>query len=444
MRSMKDVNGELPMNGAVDAARAGGARQFDVIVVGSGPGGASVARQLSKQGRKVLILERGSNAPLRHSLLAYGAIADSVAVADGVNVMRGLTTGGTTGLYFAATVFPPLEAFRSLGVDIEQDFVEARRELPLAPLSDELLGEQVMRVRDSAHELGITWTKTVGMLVDQSRCADGVVHEAKWTARDYVHEAVASGATLINGATVLKVLIEGGRAIGVEYRLRHGRRSEILRAHAHKIVLAAGSLASPHILRDSGLGGVANGGFYCDPGYLVLGYVKGLKGGDLFPGAMGVNDEDDGLLLGDGCLSRTLYRGFMLANRKLSRLLSHPSCIGVGVMMRDSRGGELRQDGRYYKQFTSRETGQLQRGGVIAEKIIANAGGRHVFRSAMSAAHVGGVLSIGEHVDEKLQTQIDNLHVCDGSVLPEQIRLPPTLALICLGKYLARHLSAGL
>ena len=31
----------------------------EVIVVGSGPGGATVARELSKQGKDVLLLERG-------------------------------------------------------------------------------------------------------------------------------------------------------------------------------------------------------------------------------------------------------------------------------------------------------------------------------------------------------------------------------------------------
>jgi len=43
-------------------------QQTDVIVVGSGPGGATVAKELSKKNKKVLILEWGNNAPLTGSL----------------------------------------------------------------------------------------------------------------------------------------------------------------------------------------------------------------------------------------------------------------------------------------------------------------------------------------------------------------------------------------
>ena len=40
-------------------------KKFDVIVVGSGPGGATVAREMSRKGNSVLILEWGDNDPVK-------------------------------------------------------------------------------------------------------------------------------------------------------------------------------------------------------------------------------------------------------------------------------------------------------------------------------------------------------------------------------------------
>ena len=44
-------------------------QQFDAIIVGSGPGGATVARELTRRNKKVLILEWGSNAPIKGTVL---------------------------------------------------------------------------------------------------------------------------------------------------------------------------------------------------------------------------------------------------------------------------------------------------------------------------------------------------------------------------------------
>jgi len=44
-------------------------KKFDVIVIGSGPGGATVAKSLSIKGRSILILEKGNNDPIKGTIL---------------------------------------------------------------------------------------------------------------------------------------------------------------------------------------------------------------------------------------------------------------------------------------------------------------------------------------------------------------------------------------
>lgn len=414
-------------------------QEFDAIVVGSGASGATIARELSLLGKKVLILERGSNSPQKESFWGVASIGDEVPVSDDLKVMRAFTTGGSTSLYFAVAEPPPLEAFKLLGVDLERDLAAVRKELPVAPLPDELIGPQAIRLRESATKLGYAWTKNM-MLIDQSKCGGGYSYEAKWKARSYVEEAVAAGATLINRATVLKVLIENKRAIGVEYRVPEKiNGSRLRRACGSKIILAAGALASPVILRDSGMRNVAQDGFYLDPAFVYMGTVPGLQGNDNFVGCMSTTLGED-IALGDANLNRFFYRLLMLGTLRFSRLFSFPRSIAIAIKVKDGLGGELREDGRYYKKITDEDSRKLQRGEDAALKILENAGARNIFRSP-PAGNVGGVIRIGKHLDERLQTECANLHVCDGSVIPESIRLSPALTLICLGKYLARNLS---
>jgi hypothetical protein len=40
-----------------------------------------------------------------------------------------------------------------------------------------------------------------------------------------------------------------------------------------------------------------------------------------------------------------------------------------------------------------------------------------------------------------LKTDVDNLYVCDRSVIPEDWGLPPSLTILALGKRLAQHLA---
>jgi choline dehydrogenase-like flavoprotein len=417
--------------------------EFDAIVVGSGPGGAATAAGLARHGKRVLVLEQGGDAQITEGALANKPIYGAVQVSDDLTTARGLTAGGSTAIYFAVAGLPPLATFARLGVDLASELEEARGELPLNVLPDEVLGAQTLAVRDSARALGHAWEKNL-MLVDLSKCATGYRYESKWTARTYVREAVERGAVLRTGARVLRVIVDQGRAVGVEYRQREGKHeSDAQQAFGARVVLAAGACASAGLLLASGLKSVVGRGFYCCPGRVLMGVVPGLRAGDSFVGSMAA-DLGDGIALGDASLPRAIYRLYMLTNGRFVRMWLHSKTVGVGVEVRDALGGGLREDGSFHKELTREDLQKLDQGVQAARRIVEKAGGKYLLTSRMRAIQLGGTLRIGEQLDEGLQTEIAHLHVCDGSVIPQDVKVPPTVTLVCLGKYLANRLARTL
>ncbi len=419
-----------------------GKKRFDVIVVGSGVAGSTVARELRMQGKAVLILERGDDVRVKESIASMVSVVDGIGVGERLSAARALVAGGTSTIYFSVADTPPVEALQSLGVDISAEYEQTKKELPLTVLPDELLGPRALKIQRTAIDLGYDWEKRK-MLVDLSKVSSGYSGDAKWTARDYLDEAVANGATLVARATVLKVLTENGRAVGVEYSFRKGKKDhEIRRAFGGQIVLAAGSAATPIILRESGIKNIVGSGFYCHPSFVVSGLTSGLKPGENFGGALGA-ELNEGITLGDANFNRFFHRVFMLDSRKFIRTLLHTRCIGVGVMVKDEPGGGLQEDGRYRKELRKEDRERLEKGAKMAENIVRHAGGKRIFRSNVGAAHLGGLIRIREHIDSDLQTEFANLYVCDGSVVPAEKMVSPTLTLVCLGKYLANRLAAA-
>lgn len=419
------------------------AQHFDVIVIGSGTCGALIARDLSRAGARVLLLERGGDPPARESVFGFASMADQVPVARGLKAVRAITTGGSSAIYFGVADSPPLDAFRALGIDLTDDLAEIRREFPIAPLPESSMSEKTLRLRDAARGLGLDW-HSHDMLVDQSRAYSGYDYAALWKAKTLVDEAVVAGATLTRGARVNRILSEGERAIGVAYTAR--RRylpPKELTATALKIVLCAGELASPAILRDSGLRGVGEKGFYCSPGYALYGIVPGMNSGEGFVGTMGCV-LDDGIELGDANVPRLLHRLMMLGKFKPAHLMAYPATIGIGVKVKDGLGGGFTARGSFSKTFCDQEMALLSKGEQVARTVLEHCGATRVFNVGLSVAgRVGGMVRIGEHLDTNLQTRLSGLHVCDGSVIPDAMRGTPTVTLLSLSRYLVKRLASS-
>lgn len=419
---------------------------LDAIIVGSGPAGAIVARDLARRNWRVLLLEQGGAGPLQGTLRQMAAMAavpgkGAFLNADGSLLVRGVTSGGSSAINFATAMAPPMPMFAKYGIDLEPALQALRQEIPMAPLPDRLVGPMAARIAEAAQTLGHDWHRLDKMILPDKcragcwRCVYGCPFGAKWTARNMVEEAVASGAELIPQARVQRVITEGVRAVGVEF-LRHG---QLQQRFASTIVLAAGGIGSPRLLHASRLG-PARSAHFSDPVIAVMGTVDDVDGGAEVPMAAGMHLPEEGITLADMTLPRPMYQGFAAQAGRIDRLLAHRRTLTVMVKIRDDIGGAI---GPWWvsKSLQPADRRKLRAGVGLARRILAQAGARRIFNSVHFAAHPGGSVRIGEGVDSNLQTPVAGLFVCDASVIPEAWGLPPTVTLLCLGRRLAEHLD---
>jgi choline dehydrogenase-like flavoprotein len=420
---------------------------YDAIIVGSGPGGASVARELARRQRSVLVLEQGKASPLTGTLAQMAGIAavpgkGAFLHQDGSLLVQGIGAGGSSSINFATAMAPPLPMFAAYGIDLTTELAELRAELPMAPLPDTLIGPMARRIMQGALALGHDWRKLDKLIRPAIcragcwRCAYGCPFGAKWTARDYLDEAIAHGAHLLSQAQVRQVIVQQRSAVGVEFVQNGVRR----RALGRMVVLAGGGISSPRLLQASGLhpGGAR---YFCDPVVAVMGSVDDIDGGAEVPMAAGMHLPQEGITLADMTLPKPMYQAFAAQAGRFDRLFAHRKTLTMMVKIRDQIGGRIGP--RWLnKSLQASDRAKLRQGVALAREILHASGAGHLFTSWHFAAHPGGSIRINDGVDSNLQTATGKLFVCDASVIPEAWGLPPTLTLLCLGKRLARHLAA--
>ena len=424
--------------------------RFDAIVVGTGPGGASTARELARGGARVLILEQGSAAPLRGTLGQMATMALPGRGAwlhrDASLLVSGTGLGGSSALNFATAAPPPAAMFAAHGIDLAPALAALRAELPLAPLPDSLVGPMATRIMAAARAAGFDWHKLDKMIRPQAcrsgcwRCVYGCPYGAKWSARDLVGEACRDGAVLRDRSRVHRVLLEGGRATGVEYR----RDGALHTARAPTVVLAGGGIGSPRLLHASGLG-PRLAPFFSDRVVAVMGSVDDADGGAEVPMAAGASFPEEGVTLADLALPAPMYAAFALQAGRVDRVGAHRRTLSLMVKIRDDIGGAVGP--RWVdKRLTPGDRARLGQGVVMARRILEQAGARQVFVTHHFAAHPGGSVPIGGKagmgVDGDLRAA-PGLYVCDASVIPGPWGLPPTLTLLCLGKRLGAMLAGA-
>ena len=434
-------------------------KQTDVLIVGSGPGGATVARELSRSqaGLGITLLERGRDwrrSPLYGTYpggMIYTDKASFLATQEGLTIIRPFMVGGATGMYCGCAE-RPLSWWQSrYNIDLDNLAEETIQELQIGPLPHHLRGTASTRLAEAASDCGMTW-QPQDKFMQPGRgnknfrcgaiCMLGCRCGAKWNAAEYVDEAVAEGVDLWTGTTVQRVLHENGRVRGVTGK-RNGRSFTI---YADIVVLAAGGIGTPLILQRSGLT-QAGQGMTMDTTVMVYGHAPYKGIGNEPPMTWSFADDELGVLYSTLIDPWLNYPIAMLRKGPGYALTWHRwgHTLGIMIKLKDEISGYVHAKQRGFtvsKGLTENDKLRITQAEQTATQILLKAGCNPdtIFTTPLRGTHPSGTVRIGDMLTTNLETEIANLFVCDASVFPEALARPTVLTIICLAKRLSRHL----
>ncbi|MFA5940656.1 MAG: GMC family oxidoreductase N-terminal domain-containing protein [Sinimarinibacterium sp.] len=246
-------------------------KTFDVVIVGSGAGGAPLAAELAGCGHRVAVLESGglvcgetTGSALYRYYLQQGFVGAAGAGGALLPVMLGRNIGGTTPIN-SGTCLEPRRAFlepwdRITGLPFSSgllapELARVRETIGICVPDRALLGpsagifERGLKAlgRDGAYVLPRNTPECEGL----GRCPFGCPRFHKRSMDiSFLPLAVQRGARLHGGVQV-RHIAESRAGVEIGCVLRDGRR---LRLRARKCVLAGGALGTPRLIRGNRLG----------------------------------------------------------------------------------------------------------------------------------------------------------------------------------------------
>jgi choline dehydrogenase-like flavoprotein len=484
----------------VDGAAISGRRvvRADACVIGSGAGGAVVAKELAEGGMRVVVLEEGPQHPLgaltarpRDMIARLYRDAGQFATVGTPPIVLplGRAVGGTT-LVNSGTCFRTPDHVlarwrREFGLEaltpaaMEPLFARVERELNVGRVAPELAGRNAAIARRGAERLG--WSgdyvrRNVRDCQGSGVCAFGCPTGAKQhVGVTYMPKAWRAGAATFTGVRARRVLMRDRRATGVEAETaRRGR----LRVECDVVVVAAGSIHTPGLLPSRGASRQLGHNLSVHPATAVWGlFDEDVDMARGVPQSYYVDEfAEQGIML-EGIAGPPDYLAASLpiaGPRHRELMLRYRRLAQFGLMVSDrSRGRVLSRGGRTIVRYDlcPEDVAAVQQGLERLVELFWAAGARavhlplarlpelrdgeiaplHELRLRASDLGLAAFHPLGtarahaapEHgvVDGDLAVHgVEGLYVADGSVVPSSLGVNPQITIMTLATRLAFHL----
>jgi choline dehydrogenase-like flavoprotein len=476
--------------------------RVDACVIGTGAGGAPVAKELAEAGLRVAMLEEGDRftaddmtaRPRDMSATLYRDAGQVTTVGNPpILLPLGRSIGGTT-LVNSGTCFRTpaavLESWaRDFGLEaltpsaLDPFFRRVERLLNVSQVPAELAGNNALVARRGAKALG--WSgdfiyRNVRGCIGSGVCAFGCPTSAKQhTGITYVPLAWQAGATTYSGCRARRIVVERGRALGVEASTAAGGT---LRVRSDLVVVACGAIHTPLLLARNRLGGGSGQlgrNLAIHPATAVralfdeeIDMARGVpqsyfvdefaSEGIMFEGAAGPPDY----LAMSLPFSRDRQRELMLRFRQLAQF---------GLMVSDTSRGSVRERaGRPQIRYdlNEQDAATFKRGIELLCELYRAAGARAIYPPLARIRELrdGDLRPLRQHsvrprdlslmafhplgtaradarpghgvVDADLKLHgVDGLYVADASAVPSSLGVNPQITIMALATRLAYHLA---
>jgi choline dehydrogenase-like flavoprotein len=394
----------------------------DVVIVGSGAGGATMAAELADAGLDVVIVEEGGYHPTesfgsqtgRATRTLYRDAGAELALGrPPVLFSQGRCVGGSTVVNGGMSWRTPervldrwaqqegIPAIRA--ADMEAYFALAEERLSVAPQDPETIGRDSQLLKAGADALG--W-RIIPNLRNQVHCAgsnnctNGCPTGAKQSMLvTSIPRALGRGARLFADCHAERITWSGQRATGVEARFTRpgGQHGPALTVAARVVVAAGGAVQTPALLMRSGIRHPRLGrDLTLHPNAKVVAFFD-----EEVLGWQGVHQAyqvrefiDDGILMTAVNLAPALLAmGLPGYGRELGAMMAqYDHVVTAGCLIEDTGSGRVRTipglGPRVTYQLSAADAARVVRGtGYIAELMLA-AGARRVLLPFAGAPEV--------------------------------------------------------
>ncbi|MEA2102172.1 MAG: GMC family oxidoreductase [Thermodesulfobacteriota bacterium] len=246
----------------------------DVCVVGTGAGGAVVAKELAQKGLNVVVLEEGSSFSTRNfnqdpgDMMAMMYRDSGATMALGLppaSITLGKGIGGTTTINSATCFRTPesvidqwVKEYDCKGLeykDLVPYFERVEDEINVTELSEDQLGNCYKIMKRGSSRLGLEVTPlkhNVKNCDGAGACQWGCVKGAKQSMEiTYVPRADKAGARIYANCRAEKLLVESGRVKGISGHVMDPSRGKMryrVRVRSKIVCTAMGTLITPAFL----------------------------------------------------------------------------------------------------------------------------------------------------------------------------------------------------